>query len=951
MSKPRYKRGRRSTRFKNLADGLRIGVSQQEAATTRITEQLKQTQRQQAFGSQNFISGFESTAMAEWRNLKEIQQFKSDKRQHLVDAITTRNKTDLERLDQEVKLKQGEYEYWKDLSPKMAKAARAFVEGGLRFGDMLHGMIEWEREDVQERIDNTALPQQKLNFTLSKENLDQKEKLSQNGNVELARTHDKSGLKLSSYWAQRKLFKLVRENKTLYKNLIIESWNKDNGEKYQYQENNAMEVMDFGARALLNEFGISHTSSAGKELILEFRKIGLLDANHKADQRKAKETSESIEQSLDILETILANPNSTQSEKNLALNDLVWTIENGYYIKDGKVLNPNNAQQRLSKADSGITAFRYLADRNLPYFNSRAEYEEFFGNMVIPGEILEWTTDQDISDPAVPSPGSVTWRTKLGPRYEKEVMGYIDKMLEAKATANDLKRKTDGNIAYTQEQANRQKLIDEGVDITSQEFLFKKWDEISKLPIDETSRENLYALYGYNHKDIQNLDLYKAFKTAESEGDEYQMVRLINGLGEGKAKKALQNNLRVHRQIVEYGGHKKLNKNISLIIGGDGTSDYEGSTILTPSGKDARDFFTARVIQALKNDPNLTVEKAIEEEQKEFDKGSGLGASGIYRVARRPGNAKKGKYYYNFMGDNEKKYNMVNTYLISPVEAVLHAKDLGLDLGNPTIDDAQALKILHSTNYESWTIEDLNRLAQVFAVPGETPGKLDFEEGSKNEDILFNLLYDARFIAPKPVKTIADRIINKSELNIEKNFPELAKKVDWYKEITGKSKKEIYDLLFKNYNIKDANDNFVTFPLQQSDVDNSSDTKDNNQEASTLINAVKEETGKTPISKTVDLQVSGGLSKYEAFFKLNNISYQVAVNNEFVTDWEGIINSNGLAYVKDIDMDLIYNAFFGYQYNVNYTNLGNLTPKQAEARAKELGITPKEFKNRIRGSK
>ena len=951
MSKPRYKRGRRSTRFKNLADGLRIGVSQQEAATTRVTEQLKQTQREKAFESQNFISGFESTATAEWRNLKEIQQFKSDKRQHKVDAITTRNKTDLERLNQEIKLKQGEYEYWKDLSPKMAKAAKAFVEGGLRFGDMLHGMIEWEREDVQERIDNTALPQQKLNFTLSKENLDQKEKLSQNGYVELARTHDKSGLKLSSYWAQRKLFKLVRENKTLYKNLIIESWNKDNGETYKYQENNAMEVMDFGARALLNEFGISPTSSAGKELILEFRKIGLLDANHKADERKAGETSKAIEQSLDILETILANPNSTQSEKNLALNDLVWTIENGYYIKDGKVLNPNNAQQRLSKADSGITAFKYLADRNLPYFNSRAEYEEFFGNMVIPGEILEWTTDQDISAPGVVLPdwvGGVTWRTKLGPRYEKEVMGYIDKMLDNKVKANDLKRKTDGNIAYTQEQANKQKLIDNKVDVTSQEFLFKKWDEISRLPIDETSRENLYALYGYNHKDIQNLDLYKAFKTAESEGDEYQMVRLINGLGEGKAKKALQNSLRVHRQVTEYGGHKKLSKNISLIVGGDGTSDYEGSTILTPSGKDARDFFTARVIQALKNDPNLTVEKAIELEQKEFDKGSGLGASGIYKVARRPGNAKKGKYYYNFMGDNEKKYNMVNTYLISPVEAVLHAKDLGLDLGNPTIDDAQALKILHSTNYESWTIEDLNSLAQVFAVPGETEGKLDFGE---NEDALFNLLYDARFVAPKPVKTIADRIINKAELNIEKNFPELAKKVNWYSGVTGKSKKEIYDLLFKNYNIKDANDNFVSFPLQKSDVDNSSDTKDNNQEGSTLINEVKETTGKTPMRWNVDLQVNQGMSKEEAYFKHNNIAWQQPVDNEFVTDWESIINSDGISYVKDIDTDSLYNAFYGYQYDVNYTNLGNLTPDQVKARAKELGITPKEFKNRIRGSK
>ena len=52
-----------------------------------------------------------------------------------------------------------------------------------------------------------------------------------------------------------------------------------------------------------------------------------------------------------------------------------------------------------------------------------------------------------------------------------------------------------------------------------------------------------------------------------------------------------------------------------------------------------------------------------------------------------------------------------------------------------------------------------------------------------------------------------------------------------------------------------------------------------------------------------------------------------------------------------IDTDSLYNAFYGYQYDVNYTNLGNLTPDQVKARAKELGITPKEFKNRIRGSK
>ena len=169
--------------------------------------------------------------------------------------------------------------------------------------------------------------------------------------------------------------------------------------------------------------------------------------------------------------------------------------------------------------------------------------------------------------------------------------------------------------------------------------------------------------------------------------------------------------------------------------------------------------------------------------------------------------------------------------------------------------------------------------------------------------------------------------------------------------MTGKSKKEIYDLLFKNYNIKDANDNFVSFPLQKSDVDNSSDTKDNNQEASTIINEVKETTGKTPMHWYTDLQLNQGLSKEEAYYKHNNIAWQQPVDNEFVTDWESIINSDGISYVKDIDTDSLYNAFYGYQYDVNYTNLGNLTPDQVKARAKELGITPKELKNRIRGSK
>ena len=331
MPKQRYKGSATGISFKQRGSGLARGESRLVERQKQDIDAIKLAQIQNQENNSNFISGTADSLNFERGVLGEKQKLEGKVRAHKLSAFDKFAKTDVARLEGEAKAKKEYAEYLKDLAPKAAANFAKLASGGLRAADKLKGIAEWNNALADGVLDKVQDGIPDLQWKLAEKGTDDQIKLDKEGDVEGARYIRKTTVNLSTYWAQREFYNMVRNNREGFQNEIIEHYNNAKGtddSKWddKYNEHNAVKVMDLGARELLAQVGIPERSAVGIELIQQFRTWGSLDRNKFYEDRKVDETIKDHE---DIFSKWKAEPD-LKLKKTLFKN-LVLSTRQGWY--------------------------------------------------------------------------------------------------------------------------------------------------------------------------------------------------------------------------------------------------------------------------------------------------------------------------------------------------------------------------------------------------------------------------------------------------------------------------------------------------------------------------------------------------------------------------------------------------------------------------------------------
>ena len=296
--------------------------------------------------------------------LLEGQKLEAKVREHQYQALSKFAQTDVARLQGEADAKLKYAEYLKDLAPKAAEAAGKLARGGLMFADKLVGIQQWNSDEVQGKLKNASDAYVDAFWKVQKGLNKDATTLTEDGDIDGANSLLEN-VKVSSYWAQRKVLKHITDNRAGYQAEIIEHYNNtyglgpvDKPWNNRYDENNAVEVMDFGARNLLAQLGIPERSAVGREIINKFRTWGSLDANKHYEARKVEE-SDALRANL---RKRFITAKSGTPEKEQAWNSLVLANKNAWKKVNNTIINPNTSPRLWS--DAIIESAKELINEN-----------------------------------------------------------------------------------------------------------------------------------------------------------------------------------------------------------------------------------------------------------------------------------------------------------------------------------------------------------------------------------------------------------------------------------------------------------------------------------------------------------------------------------------------------------------------------------------------------------
>jgi len=649
MPKQRYKGSATGISFKQRGSGLARGESRLVERQKQDIDAIKLAKIQNQENNSNFISGTADSLNFERGVLTEKQKLEAKVRAHELSAFDKFAKTDVARLEGEAKAKKEYAEYLKDLAPKAAANFAKLAEGGLRAADKLKGIAEWNNALADGVLDKVQDGIPDLQWKLAEKGTDDQIKLDKEGDVEGARYIRKTTINLSTYWAQREFYDMVRNNKAGFQNEIIEHYNNAKGSDI-YGESNAVKIMDLGARELLAQVGIPERSAVGIELIQQFRTWGSLDRNKFYEDRKVDETIKDHE---DIFSKWKAEPD-LKIKKTLFKN-LVLSTRHGWYKngKTGAVSNPNKGQV-MTYGDASIESLKYIAKRMAgePGWESWDKALEHFS------EYNSLIVNKD--DKPIPL------TKRFATRIDEEVKETWTEAIDKKTGAKDEKRKLKGKELLVDYQQKYDDLINNKV-LTQKGKERQRLDTLAEIKdlkgINEAERSKLYASHGYEFDDSKsNVLNYLNFHNAKLDGDEFTMMRAY---GASKDKATLTKDVELIQRInKEYttqfkGFHDDNNTTFNSAT----KNSFRGEELNAKrelSTKLANDFFQARIQDRIKGG------ESIQEAQKNERDLLAIGVAGEEKdnpYFTEHSDLYGKRIFVNFSSEHDIKVGVVNDYL------------------------------------------------------------------------------------------------------------------------------------------------------------------------------------------------------------------------------------------------------------------------------------------------
>ena len=819
--------------------------------------------------------------------LLEGQKLEAKVREHQYQALSKFAQTDVARLQGEADAKLKYAEYLKDLAPKAAEAAGKLARGGLMFADKLVGIQQWNSDEVQGKLKNASDAYVDAFWKVQRGLNKDATTLSEDGDIDGANSLLEN-VKISSYWAQRKVLKHITDNRAGYQAEIIEHYNSTrglDGEQWEkrYGEKNAVEVMDFGARNLLDQLGIPHRSAVGREIINKFRTWGSLDANKHYEARKVEES-----------DALLANLRGdvisakTPKLKEEAWNSLVLAKKNAWSKVGNTIINPNTSPRLWS--DAIIESAKELITENYgePGWDGLEEINAQF---------------PFLSHPTSKEKKRVPIQEKFAGKWEDDVIPHILALGEKHRSEKDKQAQIDGDAKIP---AYRKKAIEleENKNLSEKDKELKRLDyisQIAKLDIPERHKAELYRTFDYNWvENKSDASRYVQFRTAWLKGDEVTAMKILNRTKlDDKVKAEMLRDIEVFKTIKAQTGYTSSSQVTDVI-----TSQFLQTTDNAFRGKElnrkknlssdrASVHFTAKVLERVKQGESFS--EALKAEDALLYKGI---------------NDKKGEYAV-------KTVNKVQTFLNFADADSLNASSL-----------EEFFRASEKTE-EAWN--EIKKLDVITIKPDQLAALGSTVNGQLYLDQLLNEPeYAVRLIAPENLDTIKNTLVSKAitkksnlpKTEISNLIPEVVKEIS---KITGISDVEgmnrVNMAIFGSVKIKGQDYAVLHINKNSQDVsillNKGKYVASRNEDGYNFFNSMKAYTGLIPTKSITKMCTWGDKSLIEAFVEDNGdvISWNsFKEGSEWDSDKGGFVIHDVKAFAEAGGINQLINA--GYSEDV-----------------------------------
>jgi hypothetical protein len=586
--------------MKDLGTGAQAGERRLTEQTARRIDAQKLAQLQAKEVSGKEISDIGDNLRFEEKVLSEKQSLKNKQRTHEFEAVNKHAETMVARLEGEAKQK-GEYAEWiAQLAPKAAKALGQVVQGGLSFADKLHGINEWNKAQQNGNLKKKHDGESEVINQLTKNINTDQIKLTEIGATEEANNLNDT-VRFSSYWAQRKFLSHVKNNKNGYINEILASFGFDDPKQaHNYNEYSAHEILDFGARQLLDQLGISQNSEVGSDIIEQFQTWGNTAADGFFKDRKVDETKTRNKENLENWR------NAKPKDKQLMWETMVLGRKNGWYSTNGRINDPRKGET-MSYGEASIAVIKEdllgrISAKDGPRLTSWDDALELYGGILT---VKRKPTDKQ---EVVVDKFRGLLEEKVRPLFEaevKRVKGLNDKAKETEDGLGLIKLQTEIKGLKEGEYTN--------------EWKYKKALSIFNNP-DITNKDQFYEeLFGNDYSGWKAIDKFVEFNRAVADGDEFTAQKIISDSSnlDEKAKLHIEQTNKTLKIIRDQdpGGWAGVTDKQKKFMSTQAGSVYQwgkGSTNI--SGDLATNFLLARVWDRVKGGESLS--NAIDAEQQ-----------------------------------------------------------------------------------------------------------------------------------------------------------------------------------------------------------------------------------------------------------------------------------------------------------------------------------------------
>ena len=681
-------------RMKQLGIGAQAGERRLTEQTNRRIEAQKLAQLQAKEVSQNFISDLSDNLKFEEKILSEKHKLEGKVREHRYAALAKKADTDVARLEGEARQKK-EYADWiAAFAPEFAKNLGKLAKGGLRFADKLKGIKEWNDrladgslKKIHDGVSDTL-------YKVTRSQTDDTIKLSEIGATEEANNLT-DNLRFSSNWAKRKLLNHIKNNKAGFISEIKARFginvdekdpNKLNEALKIYNENSAYEILDFGARQILEELGVSENSEIGVEIIQQFQQWGIQAEDKFFKDRKVLETTERIED----LRGIWANLDSSSKPeaKQLAWENLVLATKNGWYRDQNGKINDPRIGETMDHGSAVIAAIKNDIEKR------------------IGSKTAESITD--FNDALENYAGLTTIIRKKGDKPELILNKFRTQLEEEEDWFNNLVSEEAGKNKKAKEAKDKLSLLDLQTEIKglkpgeyTKEYRYNKAIAIHNDSSINDKAAHYEELFGDDYDGWTSADKFVAFHRAVDSGDEYTAMRILrhdDNLTDAARQRIVETNAILKRiseenpegwtGVVETAEKLFKDKTGNIYLFGKGSTNTSGDL--------ATSFYLGRVWDKVKGGMSLSeaisketdlLEKAIETSKADpTNTGANqalLGSNPYHLTTAASGVAgtRNASVFTEFADPDHLDGNLVHDYLMDPertkaAELAVRTKDI-----------------------------------------------------------------------------------------------------------------------------------------------------------------------------------------------------------------------------------------------------------------------------------